>query len=146
MGIQMKHVRPYSICGDQLLANQGLTVCPYCESQSTDDLTGDIGWVEGPILHKPPRFICLGCCEDIYSTCAADDFDGYPYHSIVEQAAEKEGTTVAQFRSECLKQQIRVAKERATREKTDKYNERVRRLEMLLDRINVLEPKNLKES
>lgn len=135
--MRMKHVRPYPIDGDRLLNEQGPTVCPYCKSQSTSDLGADIGWVEGPIKHTPPRFICVGCCEDIYSTCAADDFEKHPYYSLVQEASAIEGITVTQFRYECLKQQIHIAQQRTACEKTDKYIKRAMRLKQLLRRIVV---------
>lgn len=132
----MKHVRPYTLDYDTVVAESGRTVCPYCESQSTDDPQNDIGWVECPIRHTPRRLICLGCCEDIYSTCAADDFESHPYYDIVADAAVKEGISVDEFRYECLRQQLRAAQERREREATTKYDERAARLKQLLETLS----------
>ena len=89
--MKVQHIRPYSISAEAVFQLLGQTVCPYCGKHVADDLAKDIGWIEGPIIRIPPRFICLGCCEDIYSTCAADDFATHPYRDIVVDAARIEG-------------------------------------------------------
>ncbi|GIW98764.1 MAG: hypothetical protein KatS3mg111_2097 [Pirellulaceae bacterium] len=131
----MRHIRPYMLDYDTVVAEFGRVTCPYCESQSTDDRESDIGWVECPISHTPRRVICLGCCEDIYSACAADDFESHPYYNIVEAAAAKEGITVNKFRYECLQQQLRSAQERREKEATTKYDERAARLRRLVEKL-----------
>lgn len=131
----MKHIRPPKSDYDAVVREFGQITCPYCESQSTRDPEADIGWVECPIPHVPRRLICLGCCEDIYSTCAADDFESHPYYDIVRDAAMKEGLTVEAFRRECLKQQIQSAHQRKLEENTTKYDERAERLERLFEEV-----------
>jgi hypothetical protein len=129
----MKHVRPYWYDNKHVIAQRGPTVCPYCESQSTGDAECDsAGWIECPIQNTPPRFICLGCCEDIYSTCASENFESHPFLGLVEDAAKKENITVAEYRVECLRQQLKAAEERRNREGTSKYDERAKNLTQLL--------------
>ncbi len=132
----MKHIRPYMFDYDTVVAEFGQIICPYCQVQSTNAPESDIGWVECPIPHTPRRLICLGCCEDIYSTCAADDFESHPYYDIVADAAAKEGISVSKFRYECLRQQLRSAQERRGREQTTKYDERAARLKRLMEMLS----------
>jgi hypothetical protein len=80
----------------------------------------------------PQRFMCLGCCEDIHSTCASVNFDDHPYRDIVADAARSESLTVSEFRALCLRQQIKAGKQRIEQERdTNRYRERLARLESL---------------
>lgn len=77
--------------------------------------------------------MCLGCCEDIHSTCASDDFESHPYKDIVDEAARDEGYTVDEFRKLCLQQQIAAGKQRLEQEHdAARYSKRLMRLEVLL--------------
>ena len=123
----MKHIRPYP----QVVGASTWACCPYCGARSDD-----ICWVEGPIQHGRHRLICVGCCEDIYSTCASEDFETHPYYQIVVEAAKREDMSVREYRMACLQQQIASAHERRKREGISKYDERAIRLQALLDAIS----------
>ncbi len=130
----MKHVRPYPVYASTVIDALGCNwVCPYCNSESPIKGDDDITWVPVPVESYPQRYMCLGCCEDIYSTCASDDFDGHPYNDIVADAAKSEGISVSEYRMSCLQQQIEAAKLRIAKEQdVDRYGERLARLESLL--------------
>jgi len=134
MEVTMKHIRPYPISGPDVAKILGRNwVCPYCNSETTVEGDDDITWVPIPVASSPQRFMCLGCCEDIHSTCASDDFDSNPYEDIVAEAAAHEGLSMSEFRRLCLQQQIDSAKLRIEREHDNqRYSERLARLESLL--------------
>ena len=88
-------------------------LCPFCGAQSTSDKgDADTGWIETPLRQSGTKWICLGCCVDIYSTCLSADFDDHPYRGIVEQAARHESLGVARARRICLEHQRRVIEQR----------------------------------
>lgn len=134
----MQHIRPYPVSGNDVLHALGSSwVCPYCQVESPTSGEDDIRWVPIPIKCQPQRYICLGCCEDIHSTCASDEFDTHPYKDFVGDAAKKEGCTVEEFRILCLKQQIKSAGQRMhNSQETGKYEERLCRLKLLLNNIS----------
>ena len=131
----MQHIRPYPVPGRDIVQLVGENWhCPYCHSESPTQNDDDIGWVPIPIESSPQRYMCLGCCEDIHSTCASDDFDSHPYKGIVEEAAKHEGYTVNEFRIICLQHQLRSGRERLQKEQdVARYNDRLKRLELLLE-------------
>ncbi len=135
----MKHIRPYPVSGPKVIDILGGSwVCPYCKSESPIEGDDDITWVPVPVESSPQRYMCLGCCEDIHSTCASDDFDGHPYNDIVTDAAKSEGLSVSEFRMLCLRQQIKAAKQRIEQEQdVDRYGERLARLESLFAGLEV---------
>lgn len=133
----MLHVRPYPISSAKIIDNFGYVLCDYCRSESTDDT--DATWIVCPISHSPPKFICLGCCEDIYSACAADNFAEHPFFQVVEDAAAKEELSVNEFRQQCLRQQLNAASERQSREQSDKYSRRAQRLKAIIQKLEVTE-------
>ncbi len=130
----MQHVRPYPVPGTEIIILLGSDwVCPYCRSETPAEGDDDITWVPVPVKSMPQRYMCLGCREDIHSTCAADGFDEHPYNDIVAAAAKAEGITVVEYRELCLGQQIESAKERIEREyDVERYGTRLKRLELLL--------------
>jgi hypothetical protein len=135
----MKHIRPYPISGPEVIDALGSDwVCPYCRSESPVGGDDDITWVPVPVESSPQRYMCLGCCEDIHSTCASDDFDDHPYNDIVSGAAKCESLTVSEFRALCLRQQIEAGKQRIERERDiERYGERLARLESLFAGLKV---------
>lgn len=102
------HVRPLRITTDAARAIAGSKyICPFCSAESTLPYSEyDIGWVNTPLLKSSPQLICLGCCEDIYSTCAAVDLLQHPYRHIVEKAARVAGRELNDFRDVCLRHQL----------------------------------------
>ena len=131
----MKHVRPPILTKRTVIEDIGVTTCPYCKSESTQENSIDVGWVEGPVSSSPTKYICLGCCEDIYSTCADGSFYSHPYFDIVVDAASVEGISVEEFRLSCLRQQLHFAKQRASNELGEKYVHRIKYLNQLLDSL-----------
>lgn len=129
----MEHIRPYPVSGTEVIAVLGGEwLCPYCKSESPTVGEEDITWVPVPIHSSPKRFMCLGCCDDIYSTCASVDFDDHPYKILVAAAAESEGLSVNEFRLLCLRQQIDAGRMRITQEHdAERYRARLARLESL---------------
>lgn len=104
----MKHIRPYPVSAQDVIDVLGSNwICPYCKSETPVVGDDDIPWVPVPIESTPQRYMCLGCCEDIHSTCATDDLDDHPYNDVVGDAAKSEGLSVSEFRVLCLRQQIR---------------------------------------
>lgn len=133
----MRHVRPPIISAEVVHGRVGRNwTCPFCNSESTASAgNDDIGWIETPLRKREPRFICLGCCEDIYSTCATDSFTDHPYRDIVEQAAAREGYDVNVFRKICVEHQLQVIRERKQHESHPEYDERERHLTRLLQEL-----------
>jgi len=85
--------------------------CPWCRAESTHENRPEYGgWVYTPLRRHEPRFICLGCCDDIYSTCARPDFESHPYYDYVAEAAEIEGMDVSVFRLLCIRHQVELGK------------------------------------
>ena len=82
--------------------------CPYCKAERTN-CGVDIGWVISPLRQSEPRWICLGCCIDIYSTCLKDEFQNHPYYDLVEDIAKLEGLNVSELRKIALIHQFEIA-------------------------------------
>jgi len=122
----MRHVRPPKLSAARVFEKLGYHwTCPYCKAETTDVLSEkDIGWARVTVRQEGPMYICLGCCEDIYSTCAADDFDGHPYRDIVADAAALEGLSVGDFRRLCISDQLRSIALRSQTEGSEKYADR----------------------
>ncbi|XZE43816.1 hypothetical protein SH467x_003392 [Pirellulaceae bacterium SH467] len=127
----MKHIRPSKRDGRSVYSQTKQTKCPYCQSQSTLDVE-DIGWVPGPLNRN--TYICLGCCEDIYSVCASDEYDTNPYRDLVEEAAKVEKVSTRMFRTKCIEQQIDAGNERLNRGEMD-IQQRIQPLVSLLDKL-----------
>jgi hypothetical protein len=89
--------------------------CPYCKAQTTAMKGGedgeDTGWVRTPLRQSEPRWICLGCCIDIYSTCISSKFESHPYLDIVEEVARVEKLSVKVARRVALEHQREIADE-----------------------------------
>ena len=115
---RMKHIRPRFVSGESVVATLGRPwTCPWCRSETTaSDTAEDIGWVETPLRQSSPPYVCLGCCEDIYSTCVASDFKSHPYHDIVVDAAAVEGVSVQAFRRTCVEHQLELLTQRGEME------------------------------
>ncbi len=130
----MQHIRPYPVSGHEVINYLGKDwICPYCKSESPATGKDDIGWIPTPLHLSSKKYICLGCCEDIYSTCASDNFDLHPYKNIVIDAAQHEGCSVNEFRVQCIRQQIVSGKDRIEQEQdTGRYKDRLTKLESLL--------------
>ena len=128
----MRHIRPLKRDGRSVFAETRQLLCPYCHSQGTLDDT-DIGWVPGPV--NPDNYICLGCCEDIYSVCASDEFDTNPFHELVEIAARVEGISTIEFRKRCVEQQISAGYERLTADDTEDVQKRINQLVVILNTV-----------
>jgi hypothetical protein len=130
----MQHIRPYPVAARIVIDSLGKAwVCPYCKAEKPVDGDDDITWVPVPIETIPQRYMCLGCCEDIHSTCASDNFEDNPYFGIVADAAKSERMSISPFRVLCLQQQISAGKQRIEKEQNvEKYFERLARLESLI--------------
>ena len=99
------HVMPKAISGAELKNFLGKDyTCPFCLVESTKNEI-DIKWVETPLIKKSPRYICLGCCIDIYSTCISSQFENHPYKDIVADSAKIAGRDIKEFRRICLDHQ-----------------------------------------
>lgn len=99
-------------------------ICPFCRAQSTaarNEL--DTGWVETPLRQTSPKWICLGCCIDIYATCLSRDFNEHPYREIVGQVAAQESLEVTEARRICLDHQLRILEERSPSSEHGRYTE-----------------------
>jgi len=133
----MRHVRPTIISAAEVSRQLArFYTCPFCGVESTSSVgNGDIGWVVTPLRRTGPRFICLGCCEDIYSTCASDSFADHPYRDIVEDAARKENCEPDEFRRICIQHQLEIIEERKQWEPHPEYDERQRSLKQLLQEL-----------
>lgn len=100
-------IRPDVVTGIQLTQMVGASyICPYCHAQSVTDNDTSIGWVTCPMRPYPYRWICLGCFEDIYSTCLAVDYMAHPYRDIVQSAAKLDGLDEKSYRQKCLQHQL----------------------------------------
>lgn len=128
----MKHIRPVRRDGKFVYAESRQQRCPYCKSQSTLDFD-DIGWVPGPVNSQ--SYICLGCCEDIYSVCASDEYNTNPYRDLVDEAARVEGVSTRDFRIKCIEQQIDAGHERVAAGETEDFKQRISRLVRLLNEL-----------
>lgn len=128
----MDHIRPLKRNGHDVYSRTHQTNCPYCNTQSTLD-EEDIGWVPGPVLSR--WYICLGCCEDIYSVCASDEYDTHNYREIVEEAAKVEGISPLEFRIKCIEQQIEAGQDRLKYSSNKDIQRRLHRLMSLLDKL-----------
>ena len=62
-----------------------------------------------PPATSSPKWICLGCCIDIYSTFLDDDFGENPFNDIVREVAKRENLEIDEARSLCLKHQSELA-------------------------------------
>lgn len=130
----MLHVRPDIISAQEVSRQVGREwQCPFCNSETTSSVgEQDIGWVSTPLRRKEPRFICLGCCEDIYSTCASPDYDTHGYRGVVQDAAKHEGVGEKEFRRLCIEHQHQIIRERQAREPHPEYEYRQQHLSKLL--------------
>ncbi len=52
------------------------------------------------------KWICLGCLEDIYSTCLAADYMNHPYRDLVLSAAKQDSMEERAYRLACLQHQL----------------------------------------
>jgi len=107
----MYHVRPGHMEAPAVRTVVGFDVtCPFCRVESTACTNYDIGWVRSPLAPPEAPFLCLGCCEDLYSACAAADFEHHPYRKLVAQAAQATNISIKEFRRRCLIHQLETAK------------------------------------
>ena len=134
----MKHIRPHIVTAQKVISHLGKGwICPYCKCETPVSGDDDITWVPVPIESSPQRYMCLGCCEDIHSTCATDDFENHPYKDIVADAAQSEGFSVIEFRLLCLRQQINAGELRCELEQSgERYRKRLARLKSLVDSLS----------
>jgi hypothetical protein len=107
----LRYVLPDRFSAEHVESTCGKTiVCPFCRSQSTESKgKEDTTWVETPLRTSSPKWICLGCCIDIYSTSLDDDFDENPFNDIVCEVAKRENLGIDEARSICLKHQSELA-------------------------------------
>jgi hypothetical protein len=107
-------------------------LCPYCRSQSTTARGAeDTTWVETPLRMSGPKWICLGCCIDIYSTCLSEYFDEHPYKSLVDEVASLEKLKTSNIRDICLKHQSEIASRRLVETGDARYGEVIQRIQRL---------------
>ena len=130
----MLHVRPNIISAQEVSRLVGHEwICPFCAAENTKSVgDDDIGWVATPLRRNKPSFICLGCCEDIYSTCASPDYDTHAYRGIVQDVAKQEGLSEIQCRRLCIEHQLRIIAERCQRELHPEYEYRHQHLQNIL--------------
>ena len=99
-------IRPELIQSAELTIKMGGEYkCPYC-TQTTRNEDEDIGWGFCPMRTGDAKWICLGCIEDIYSTCLSQDYMGHAYRDIVQNAAQLEGVDEITYRLRCLREQL----------------------------------------
>lgn len=99
-------IRPEIINAAEVTAKIGADYnCPYC-TQSTREEDEDIGWGYCPMRPGIEKWICLGCIEDIYSTCLSLDYLSHAYRDIVQNAARQDGIDELTYRLLCLKEQL----------------------------------------
>jgi hypothetical protein len=129
----MDHIIPTSISGKELkrICKKNYT-CPFCLVESTKSIV-DIKWIETPLVKKKPKYICLGCCIDIYSTCMSTEFMAHPYKDIVEDAAQKVDLDMMVFRKICLEHQKKIIIERIDGKGGTHYNELLKKIDVLLN-------------
>ena len=114
----------------------GEYICPFCQAQSTIAKgTADTTWIEMPFLKSYPKWVCLGCCIDIYSTCLSDRFEEDPYREIVEDAAKLAGYELDAFRRACLEHQLEIAQCRFARSRNRCYKKVMQRIRQLVDSL-----------
>jgi hypothetical protein len=102
-------IRPEVIPGTQLAQMAGADyTCPYCHAQSVRETDVDTGWVVCLMRSLSAQWICLGCFEDIYSTCLSIDYVNHPYRDIVQNAAKLDGLDEKTYRLACLKHQLAI--------------------------------------
>jgi hypothetical protein len=128
----MKHIRPLKIDGKAVYIATKQRERPYRRSQSTLDVEA-IGRVSSPADSR--KYICLGCCEDIYGACAGDDFGSSVYRELVDDAANVEEMAVQEFRRMCLKQQIETGNQRIAKGDSSDVAKRMDRLIAILTEL-----------
>jgi hypothetical protein len=133
----INHVRPDTLSDLDVRKAIGADWrCPFCEAESTDEGRDTYkGWVMSPLAPPGPPYICLGCCEDIHSTCASTDFSAHPYRTIVEEAAATSGVSLRQFVVNCLSHQLQIIAMRRAEEHPD-YERRARFLQGLFNEVS----------
>lgn len=99
-------IRPELMTSAEVTAKMGAAYkCPYC-TQSTRLVDEDIGWGVCPMRRGAAKWICLGCIEDIYSTCLSPEYLTHPYRDIVQNAAREDSLDENTYRLRCLKEQF----------------------------------------
>lgn len=82
----------------------GEFVCPYCRLETTRS-RNDIGWVESPLRTGAVKWICRGCCIEIYNASLAENFPQHLYFDFAKEVARLEGKGVNEIRRLALEHQ-----------------------------------------
>jgi hypothetical protein len=139
--VEMRSVIPDRLSAVEVNERVGhYWTCPWCKAESTHANESEYrGWAHTALRRFEPRFICLGCCDEVYSTCAAENFETHPFQDLVAEVAAQEGCDVTTFRRLCILEQLEIISVRSESGERAKYERRKQHLTRILAQLESAE-------